>query len=317
MKDIERAKREQLTIETSPLLLTVFTANEKDKKKKEADVPHISDKNFEHVREVERRYLPSSEDGILDESGAVDDKRVSALPGISGKRQIAQVYVYAHPQERNKDDKPIRFRLRRARLYDAEGNFVREECRIACKTHAKGNDNARIETQVIIDPTDEAFSKQKAEFDILWEQGLAGQRHDGREPQPGSFERWYVRHRLPIKDKEKEHWCEIHVERRKAPPVELEGMVRIEIEFESDADEQFAKRNPSVLPSWIGKDVTGKDEYKSASLLKNGPPKEYFEHMNGVLQEKERVRLKIEKLRKKAEEKAEKRKKKEERKGVK
>jgi len=319
-KALDGAKLE-LIIENEPLLNDVYQANLADANKKEGEVKEVMKDHFEHGREVERRYLPSAEPGILKDDGHLDTKLVNAFPqstketepGLFSKRRIKQAYVYAYPKDAKPGDEPIRFRLRRAQHYDAAGKFVADEYRIACKAHAGDNENARIETQIKFNKDDPMFQQEQRRFDVLWKMAEQNQQIMPEEGHVGSFERWYIRHKLDVKDKndkKKEHWCEIHIERRNPPPPELEGMVRIEVEFKTDFGEKAAKKKPSLLPKWIGPGVTDEDEakdwkdYKSGRLMKYGPPRSYFEHMMMITKERKKRQDKLDRKRAKAMKKA-------------
>ena len=316
MSDLDREKPRDVRMEESRLITKVFAANQNDKRKRSDEIVVVSSENFEHVVEVEHRCLPSAEDGILDDKGNLDPALILKDDAVFVRR-IEQAYVDARIPGSKATE---RFRLRKTTKYDNKGTLLAQEYRIALKNHLEDNPNARVETQVIIDLNDPDKANERLEFETLWK---------GREVY--SFDRYYVKHQLPIPDEyyesrklpvpsPEERWCELHIERRHPPPAALKNMVRIEIEYQRTADERFVAENKEIsLPKWVGPDVTADAAYTSKNLVKNGPPKSYRKHMEGIQEERkaraksrrrqeEKQKKKLEKQRRKEEKKKKKRK---------
>lgn len=244
-----------LLISENPLIYSVYKERNESPKR-------ILGKGLEIVaeREVERRYLPAR---------LVSPKELYGMPGAFA-RTIEQKYVWAAKSEKKKDQKKlVRFRLRKTHMLSRGGKVEKEEAfRIAYKRKSKKNPNARFEVQRVIRDDPETYDEQRA-FLRLWQQGET----------PGSMTRFYIPHTFVRVVKEDGRLvkkicnCQIHYEIRRTPQ-HLLGFVRIEIEFQSDDDEEYARKNKRVLPDWIGEDVTDDKRYKSAALQSDGLPEE-------------------------------------------
>jgi CYTH domain-containing protein len=157
--------------------------------------------------------------------------------------EIEQVYVgalNAEGQERN-------FRLRRT-WNEKDGIMLR----LARKRKVEGHPHARNESQ-------KAFSEnapEAAQFNQLW----ARRKWDSVRKR-----RHYIPFGLPNGRKAEIHY-DIH------PFYPLEGLVRIEIEFERPEDEAYVVQHAECLPEWIGRDVTNDKAYGGTALAREGMP---------------------------------------------
>ena len=198
------------------------------------------EESVEKEFECERRYLPKrllSEEDLLKLS-----------QGQS--REIEQCYMRAEDSEKTAHT----FRLRRTKQDGAEGELYR----VAHKNRIPDSEGRR-EVQVKFPPTD----PRTEEFENLWE------KHDWNII---SKTRYYIPHRLPNGST-----CEIHydIHHDKEGKLGLDGFVRIEVEFKNDADAVYVEGYhgyQSVLPEWIGQDITGDDRYSGKSLVRDGMP---------------------------------------------
>jgi len=156
---------------------------------------------------------------------------------------IEQAYISAL----NKKGEERTFRLRRT--WNKKDGIM---LRVARKRKVAGYPRARNESQ-------KAFSEdapEAKEFKQLWAQ---------KKWEPLRKRRYYIPLKLPNGGKAEIHY-DVH------PFYPLEGLVRIEIEFESAEDEMYVLEHPKVLPNWIGEDVTENGHYGGKALAKDGMP---------------------------------------------
>jgi len=200
-----------------------------------------------HEYEVERRFKPArllSEEELL-------------LKSKGQFRDIEQAYIFVSTA--NGKEKTVR--LRRTSP-EAEGQLLR----IAHKAKTAQNPTGRDEYQIKFPETD----AREDEFEKLWKQ------HTWKTL---TKRRFYIDH--TIKDcifpdgKKKDIQCEIHYDIHSGG--QLHGFVRIEVEFKNDEDEAYVrdwKGEESLLPDWVGEDVTGDKRYVSKALCRDGKPEE-------------------------------------------
>lgn len=189
-----------------------------------------------HEYEVERRFKPAR---ILSDQELLELSKNHHL-------DIEQAYIFASTSDGEKKTS----RLRRTSS-KAEDTLLR----IAHKAKTKTNTAARDEYQIKF-PTDD---ERAQEFERLWKQHVWEVLRKTR---------YYIEHTLPNGSSCEIHY-DVHSSRR------LDGFVRIEVEFKSDADEAYVrdwKGVGSLLPDWIGKDVTNDKRYGSKALCKDGNP---------------------------------------------
>lgn len=193
-----------------------------------------NDENIEvHAEfECERKYLPAR---------ALSMEELERLSG-GHKREIEQCYV--------KTDQGT-VRLRKTIHEGEEGELYR----VAHK--AKIPDSAgKMEYQAKFPPD----STHAQEFNALWE------KHSWNIVEKT---RYYIPWTLP-----NGNVCEIHYDIHHAKEGNpLNGFVRIEVELKSDEDAVYVEGyhgHQSVLPDWIGKDVTADEMYSGKEMAKKG-----------------------------------------------
>ncbi|RJR14116.1 hypothetical protein C4585_00780 [Candidatus Parcubacteria bacterium] len=187
--------------------------------------------------ECERKYLPSRE------------LSVEELEKLSGahKRMIEQCYL--------KTDAGT-VRLRKTKHESEEGELYR----IAHKAKIADSEG-KTEYQIKFPPND----ARAQEFEKLWE------KHDWNTVKKL---RYYIPWKLP-----NGNMCEIHYDIHIDPEnkLALDGFVRIEVEFKTDADALYAAGlhgNFAMLPDWVGQDVTHDERYGGKEIAKKGVQKE-------------------------------------------
>jgi|GEM_PF-2657154 CYTH domain-containing protein len=190
--------------------------------------------------EIERRYLPTR---LLS---------IEELERLSKgkKREISQGYVQAQDATGELES----FRLRVTNESGGEGILYR----IAKKLKIERS-RARIERQVNFSPED----SDAQEFERLWKAHV-------NQQQIVHKTRYYIDWKLPNGNMTEIHY-DIHHGR------DMEGVVRIEIEFKGDhADvddrEVGDSLDPKLLPKWIGDEITNDARFGGRTIAQHGFP---------------------------------------------
>lgn len=228
----------------------ILNANSESKEKK-PEVPISNSpllrKLFNHgdgveeFYELERRYTPARK---LRTPEILELSRGKFL-------DMGQVYIRTIDEQGKK---------RRARLRWTSPGTADQTLRLAYKTKRLEHQRGQQEYQVKFPEG----GSEEAEYDTLWLAHRYPPIYKRRYYFPYTFER-------PLPDgSSKQCKAEIHYDIYKGPPKELDGYVRIEIEFDDDDDEMFARDNKKVLPDWVGEDVTDDRRYKTRQMAKTG-----------------------------------------------
>ena len=196
----------------------------------------FKEEGVEREFECERKYVPKR---------LLSEEELNTF-SQGQNREIEQCYVLAEDAEGSQHI----FRLRRTVQESEEGELLQ----IVRKTKVPDSEG-KTEIQLKFPPTD----SRALEFERLWKKH---EWHAFRKT------RYYIQHILP-----NGHTCEIHYDIHHKGA--LEGRVRIEVEFTSDADAIYVHGYHGVqpvLPEWIGQDVTGDERYSGKSIARRGLP---------------------------------------------